>query len=80
MDEYDEDALMISGLTIDDATRKNMKEFGIKLKGKLNIKVPKKMKVINENADKKVKLDKKMMEYRWDLDLNSEQPVIEIKL
>ncbi len=78
--EYDDNLLTISGVKIEDEGRKSMEELGIKLKGKLNITIPKKMKVTDNNADKKVKLDKKTMQYQWDLDLNSEQPVIEIKL
>ena len=71
--------LHISGFELDKDSKKSIKELNSKLSGKLCIQVPKKLKVVEHNADKSKKIDKKTMEYSWDLDLNSKVPQIIMK-
>ena len=71
--------LHISGFELDNDSKKSIKELNSKLSGKFRVQVPKKLKVVEHNADKSKKVDKKTMEYSWDLDLNSKAPQLIIK-
>ena len=78
--EYnDEGELSMEGFKVDDDGRKALKTLGSKLKGSLIVQVPKSIKVVSHNADKKKKDKKKGMTYTWNLDLNSAKPEITIK-
>ncbi len=78
-DHNDEGELSIEGFEVDDEGRKALKNLGSKLKGSLIVQVPKNIKVKSHNADKKKKIDKKLIAYTWKLDLNSEKPEMVIK-
>lgn len=71
--------LSIEGFELDKDSKASLKDIHSKVSGKLRILVPKKINVIEHNADKSKKLDKKTTEYSWDLDLNSKKPLLKIK-
>jgi hypothetical protein len=71
--------LQIIGFELDKDSKKSINELKSKLNGTLCIQVPKKLKVVEHNADKSKKVDKKTMQYFWDLDLNSKAPQLIIK-
>jgi hypothetical protein len=79
-DYNDEGELSMEGFKVDEDGKKVLKTLGSKLKGSVIVQVPKSIKVISHNADKKKKIDKKLIAYTWKLDLNSEKPLIVIKL
>ena len=76
----DEGQLIITGFNVDENSKNEVDKFNTKLKGKLTVTLPKKMKVKSDNADMKIKLDKKKVQYEWYLDVNSEKPEMVIKL
>ena len=72
--------LEISGMGLTEDYIESLGSIDTKMLGAMTVNVAKGLKVKSHNADKKKKIDKKLSSYTWDLDLNSEKPLIVIKL
>jgi hypothetical protein len=79
-EENNKKVLLIEGFEVKEDDIEDLMKFNTELKGKLTVKVEKGLKVKEQNADKKMKGDKKSTVYTWDLDYKSAKPTISIKL